>query len=95
MIDPTTMFEYSFVNQQKYLLIDMEAPEVQSSKVRSIARANLTVYEQMVRKYFSGDFVYDMSEVHQPERRTIKFLDTIAGVITPPSYLLVLIILEF
>jgi hypothetical protein len=94
-IDPTTMTEYKFNCQKEYLLIDIEAPEVSQVHVAGITRANCTNYEKMVRKYFAGEFFYDIRELHSPEPRTIKFLDTIKGVFTGNEYLLTLIVLEF
>lgn len=94
-VDPTTTNNVVYNSKKPYLLIDLEAPEVARNHVAPIARANCTVYEQMVSKYFAGNFLYDTRELSQPEPRTIKFLDTISGVISAPKYLLTLIILEF
>jgi hypothetical protein len=94
-IDPTATDHYTFTRQKPFLLIDLDCPEVSSKKVFPIARANCTVYERMVAKYFSGDFEFDRREIHPAEPRTIYNLDTIAGVITAPTYLLTLVILEF
>jgi hypothetical protein len=94
-VDPNVQNEFIYTSKKPYLLIDLDAPEVSKTKVRALARANCTVYEQMVSKYFAGQFQFDSRELSQPEPRTIRFLDTIAGVINPPAYLITLIILEF
>lgn len=94
-VNPDTQSEIKFVPQQRYLLLDLSAPEVAVKKLQSITRANLDMYEQAVQKFFSGNFVYNEARIHQPEPRLIKYLDQVAGVINPPNYLLTLYVLEF
>jgi hypothetical protein len=95
LIDPANVSQYTFTRQKPYLLIDLECPEVQRSALAAVARANCTVYEQSVGKFFAGNFQYDKAEIFQAEPRTIYNLNTLTGAFLNGKYLLVLVIIEF
>ncbi|PAW94078.1 hypothetical protein CKK33_11460 [Mucilaginibacter sp. MD40] len=88
--------EYKFKPSGRYLLLDIECPEVSKKYVDALARANRSVYEAMCQKYFAGEFHFDDSKINEPETRTIKYLNNMFNAVSPGQpFLMVLTIIQF